>query len=227
MNPIYGGSPTPCTSLSEDQLDDHLREKAYEQSPSSSSFPASSSTPAKDDETDDVSDSSGAVFRWMPSKMRIMRKMMNSAAIDDSRRWIRDVKDDHANREVTPGTIRVCSDCNTTKTPLWRSGPRGPKSLCNACGIRQRKARRAMAAAGFIPATEQTRGRKEKIAKSDCNVPFKKRCKFTAVQPRKNLSFEEVAMSLGNSSAFHGVFPQDEKDAAVLLMSLSCGLILS
>lgn len=24
-------------------------------------------------------------------------------------------------------TIRVCADCNTTKTPLWRSGPRGPK----------------------------------------------------------------------------------------------------
>lgn len=25
--------------------------------------------------------------------------------------------------------IRVCSDCNTTKTPLWRSGPRGPKVI--------------------------------------------------------------------------------------------------
>lgn len=25
------------------------------------------------------------------------------------------------------GVIRVCSDCNTTKTPLWRSGPQGPK----------------------------------------------------------------------------------------------------
>lgn len=23
--------------------------------------------------------------------------------------------------------IRVCSDCNATKTPLWRSGPQGPK----------------------------------------------------------------------------------------------------
>lgn len=23
--------------------------------------------------------------------------------------------------------IRMCSNCNTTKTPLWRSGPRGPK----------------------------------------------------------------------------------------------------
>lgn len=25
--------------------------------------------------------------------------------------------------------IRICSDCNTTKTPLWRSGPRGPKVI--------------------------------------------------------------------------------------------------
>lgn len=24
-------------------------------------------------------------------------------------------------------TVRVCADCNTTKTPLWRSGPKGPK----------------------------------------------------------------------------------------------------
>lgn len=23
--------------------------------------------------------------------------------------------------------IRVCSDCHTTTTPLWRSGPQGPK----------------------------------------------------------------------------------------------------
>jgi hypothetical protein len=27
------------------------------------------------------------------------------------------------------GVIRVCSDCNTTKTPLWRSGPCGPKVI--------------------------------------------------------------------------------------------------
>lgn len=24
-------------------------------------------------------------------------------------------------------TVRVCTDCHTTKTPLWRSGPTGPK----------------------------------------------------------------------------------------------------
>ncbi|XP_073065969.1 GATA transcription factor 16 [Primulina eburnea] len=38
---------------------------------------------------------------------------------------------------------KCCSDCKTTKTPLWRSGPSGPKSLCNACGIRHRKKRPA------------------------------------------------------------------------------------
>ncbi|EEC80836.1 hypothetical protein OsI_23438 [Oryza sativa Indica Group] len=57
------------------------------------------------------------------------------------------------------GVIRVCSDCNTTKTPLWRSGPCGPKSLCNACGIRQRKARRAMMASG-LPASPNAAGPK-------------------------------------------------------------------
>ncbi|CAI9103485.1 OLC1v1001976C1 [Oldenlandia corymbosa var. corymbosa] len=46
---------------------------------------------------------------------------------------------------VPPETIgaKFCADCRTTKTPLWRGGPSGPKSLCNACGIRHRKRRAA------------------------------------------------------------------------------------
>ncbi|XP_022748203.1 GATA transcription factor 15-like [Durio zibethinus] len=39
---------------------------------------------------------------------------------------------------------KSCTDCKTTKTPLWRGGPAGPKSLCNACGIRYRKKTKAM-----------------------------------------------------------------------------------
>ncbi|GMJ11173.1 GATA transcription factor 15 [Hibiscus trionum] len=39
---------------------------------------------------------------------------------------------------------KFCTDCKTTKTPLWRGGPAGPKSLCNACGIKHRKKRRAI-----------------------------------------------------------------------------------
>jgi len=32
-----------------------------------------------------------------------------------------------------------CEHCGSTNTPLWRSGPSGPKSLCNACGLRWAK----------------------------------------------------------------------------------------
>ncbi|KAJ8528233.1 hypothetical protein K7X08_021925 [Anisodus acutangulus] len=173
--------------------------------------------------------------------------------------------------------IRVCSDCNTTKTPLWRSGPKGPKSLCNACGIRQRKARRAMAAAAAT-ATATANGtnltstetstttttimkikvqQKQKITKVNTNhvVPFKKRCKFlsstttTALAPvsasasaprvgssssynnnnaqqQKKLCFEDFFVNLSNNLAMiHCVFPQDEKEAAILLMALSNGLV--
>ncbi|KAK9735675.1 hypothetical protein RND81_04G219000 [Saponaria officinalis] len=38
---------------------------------------------------------------------------------------------------------KFCEDCRTTRTPLWRSGPNGPRSLCNACGIKYRKRKAA------------------------------------------------------------------------------------
>jgi hypothetical protein len=36
---------------------------------------------------------------------------------------------------------RRCSHCKTEKTPQWREGPYGPKTLCNACGVRFRSGR--------------------------------------------------------------------------------------
>ncbi|GJQ10610.1 hypothetical protein GpartN1_g2401.t1 [Galdieria partita] len=32
-----------------------------------------------------------------------------------------------------------CVVCGVTDTPLWRSGPKGRKTLCNACGVRWKK----------------------------------------------------------------------------------------
>ncbi|XP_023515141.1 GATA transcription factor 15-like [Cucurbita pepo subsp. pepo] len=40
---------------------------------------------------------------------------------------------------IEPQKQRTCHHCRTTRTPLWRAGPAGPRSLCNACGIRYRK----------------------------------------------------------------------------------------
>ncbi|KAG2449111.1 hypothetical protein HYH02_005859 [Chlamydomonas schloesseri] len=32
-----------------------------------------------------------------------------------------------------------CTQCGTQTTPVWRAGPHGPKTLCNACGVRYMK----------------------------------------------------------------------------------------
>ncbi|KAK9284219.1 hypothetical protein L1049_023388 [Liquidambar formosana] len=58
-----------------------------------------------------------------------------------------------------PLLARRCANCDTTSTPLWRNGPRGPKSLCNACGIRFKKEeRRASAAAAATPTNGASAG---------------------------------------------------------------------
>ncbi|KQJ94055.1 putative GATA transcription factor 22 [Brachypodium distachyon] len=227
---------------------------------------------------------SGLTSEWAsttpPVKMRIVRKAATSdpeggAARKPRRRAQANQAEESQQQQHAMGVIRVCSDCNTTKTPLWRSGPCGPKSLCNACGIRQRKARRAMAAAAVTAAngrvtTAASNGgavamvlgtqasnayqaakpaKKEKRAADvDRSLPFKKRCKMvdhaaititsesvaSIAAPKEDQHHageEGVAVAERPSKAgppaahFHG-FPRDEiTDAAMLLMTLSCGLV--
>ncbi|KAI7859050.1 hypothetical protein BDC45DRAFT_496752 [Circinella umbellata] len=40
--------------------------------------------------------------------------------------------------EVEPQQY-ICTSCGTTDSPEWRKGPQGPKTFCNACGIKWRK----------------------------------------------------------------------------------------
>jgi len=40
-------------------------------------------------------------------------------------------------------SYKVCSECGITHSPLWRGGPLGPKTMCNACGIRWKRANQA------------------------------------------------------------------------------------
>ncbi|ESQ44986.1 hypothetical protein EUTSA_v10010544mg [Eutrema salsugineum] len=53
--------------------------------------------------------------------------------------------------------VRKCMHCEVTKTPQWRLGPMGPKTLCNACGVRYKSGRlfpeyRPAASPTFTPA---------------------------------------------------------------------------
>uniref|UniRef100_K3YXR2 GATA-type domain-containing protein n=1 Tax=Setaria italica TaxID=4555 RepID=K3YXR2_SETIT len=211
------------------------------------------------------------------AKMKIMRKATSEYPEGGTARKPRrraqahqDESQQQLQQQQAMGVVRVCSDCNTTKTPLWRSGPCGPKSLCNACGIRQRKARRAMAAAAAAAAAAASNGgtpqaasvavqakapKKEKRADVDRSLPFKKRCKMVAVdhavtaakatpavaastKDQDHVSSDKVAAAATSlqskaaspppAAALH-VFPAADEvtDAAMLLMTLSCGLVRS
>ncbi|GMI97938.1 hypothetical protein HRI_003463100 [Hibiscus trionum] len=210
-------------------------------------------------------DNNGISVKWMSSKMRLMKKMMNSNGSNGPTDQNTAMKFTHKLRHRMHGNgenyyslgkanhnaIRVCSDCNTTTTPLWRSGPRGPKSLCNACGIRQRKARRAIEAAAAATTTAETcagvgtseaatpmnnnnnrtNNNKEKksrigqFKKQQFKAPSDHNSPYNHQQSQKKLCFKEFALSLSKKSGLQRVFPQDVEDAAILLMELSCGLV--
>ncbi|RWW21202.1 hypothetical protein GW17_00014653 [Ensete ventricosum] len=50
-------------------------------------------------------------------------------------------KDPPADPGLTVTDGRKCLHCLTDKTPQWRTGPMGPKTLCNACGVRYKSGR--------------------------------------------------------------------------------------
>ncbi|XP_047337022.1 GATA transcription factor 15-like [Impatiens glandulifera] len=58
---------------------------------------------------------------------------------DSAEDMITIVNPDVVSSDESSSHVKICTDCGTTRTPLWRGGPSGPKSLCNACGIRTRK----------------------------------------------------------------------------------------
>ncbi|KAI4351402.1 hypothetical protein L6164_005771 [Bauhinia variegata] len=46
-----------------------------------------------------------------------------------------------SNYTLPSQAVRKCMHCEITKTPQWRAGPMGPKTLCNACGVRYKSGR--------------------------------------------------------------------------------------
>lgn len=145
-------------------------------------------------------------------------------------------------------SARVCAHCGTSKTPLWRNGPGGPKSLCNACGIRFKKAGRRSAANGDLQLSPPTTPTGVKRAPSDHQfwvIP-------SETKPRKRSRVRAPDSSLLSGSCMTwqsclltsskssdslqpdetpdlnlqmGSYSSDEEEGAVLLMALSCGMV--
>ncbi|KAI9122907.1 hypothetical protein K1719_005796 [Acacia pycnantha] len=104
---------------------------------------------------------------------------------------------------------KTCADCGTTKTPLWRGGPAGPKSLCNACGIKSRKKKRAIL------------GLKGKRSNSNSNGSSKI---GDSLKQRLMALGREVLMRRSTAERQRKKLGEEEQ-AAVLLMALSYGSV--
>ncbi|KAL8171295.1 hypothetical protein V2J09_023099 [Rumex salicifolius] len=102
--------------------------------------------------------------------------------------------------------LKKCADCGTSKTPLWRGGPAGPKSLCNACGIRSRKKRRA------ILGLNKSEEKKPKKTNND------------SLNQRLLAIGREVMMQRSSMDKQMRKLGEEEQ-AAVLLMAISCGSV--
>lgn len=82
------------------------------------------------------------------SEHKKKRKIKSSLPVDP-------VESTHQNTPTQ--SVRKCLHCEITKTPQWRAGPVGPKTLCNACGVRFKSGRlfpeyRPAASPTFVPA---------------------------------------------------------------------------
>lgn len=76
---------------------------------------------------------------------------------------------------------RKCMHCGIQKTPQWRAGPMGPKTLCNACGVRYKSGRlfpeyRPAASPTFVAAIHSNSHKKvvemrNKSGSTKANVP--------------------------------------------------------
>ncbi|XP_052206501.1 GATA transcription factor 16-like [Diospyros lotus] len=122
--------------------------------------------------------------------------------------------------------VKTCADCGTTKTPLWRGGPAGPKSLCNACGIRSRKKRRALL--GLNKGSTEDK----KLKKTSSNTQRNRTSISSSNNSKLGDSLKRKLLALGGEMALQRPKMEkmrrklgEEEQAAMLLMALSCGSV--
>ncbi|VAH97635.1 GATA transcription factor 16-like [Triticum dicoccoides] len=146
---------------------------------------------------------------------------------------------DPGERPAAGSQPKACTACNTTKTPLWRGGPSGPMSLCNACGIRYRKKRREAMGLEDPPKKRQPAAAAAPAACSeaggesaDPEQQQPQQAKKTTTTTKRGREVElrvvgfgkEVVLKQRRRMRRRQRLGEEEK-AAILLMALSSGVI--
>lgn len=131
---------------------------------------------------------------------------------------------------------KTCADCGTTKTPLWRGGPAGPKSLCNACGIRSRKRKRALLGLSNKEEKKPKKNNNSNMSSittsdgsSSNNGEDVNNKMVDSTKPKPLCVESETVLQRPRStmSKKRRMFGEEERRAAMLLMSLSCDSVFA
>ncbi|KAM0942876.1 putative transcription factor C2C2-GATA family [Dioscorea sansibarensis] len=116
-----------------------VRSSLDQTSSSSASSPAASSTSSSSSSS---SSSSCLIYDFTPVTTKASALLL---PVDESSQPARPKK--RGRKPKVAGTAagasgeRRCSHCGAQKTPQWRAGPMGAKTLCNACGVRFKSGR--------------------------------------------------------------------------------------
>ncbi|EIE24599.1 hypothetical protein COCSUDRAFT_46871 [Coccomyxa subellipsoidea C-169] len=118
---------------------------------------------------------------------------------------------------------KTCSQCGTNRTPQWREGPEGPKTLCNACGVKRVRQMRMLTdghkrrppAAATAPLKTALSLAKQSSGSltSDSNAVIRRRDRSPAVR-RPQRKAAAKAASRTAEFATTGDWPDDEADAS-------------
>ncbi|CAD7703138.1 unnamed protein product [Ostreobium quekettii] len=97
------------------------------------------------------------------------------------------VNDDRTSEEMIKGK---CTKCGTTRTPQWREGPEGPKTLCNACGVRLSREKKTK----WGKATRRKKAQQQKNPPPCLRPSVHRRKPLVTSQPRVRVRASDVAL---------------------------------
>ncbi|GFR49764.1 hypothetical protein Agub_g11927 [Astrephomene gubernaculifera] len=119
---------------------------------------------------------------------------------------------------------RTCVECGATQTPQWREGPAGPKTLCNACGVRYVRAQqRANKRSASVSASRSACGsggrqsRTSKAARAEAAAARSaaRTAAAAAADEASQRPLRQAALMAASKTAQFartGVFPQSAED---------------
>ncbi|KGN44993.1 GATA transcription factor 15 [Cucumis sativus] len=115
---------------------------------------------------------------------------------------------------------RACVHCRATRTPLWRAGPAGPRSLCNACGIRYRKMKMNSNNNGGVNNNSNNKmGKGKKMGGSGGSL------KVRVVRLGREIMVHRPTTAMEDDNEVAESIGEEEQTAALLLMALSSGYV--